>query len=101
MSDTWTFTCRNHRNKRWTKNKCGPGFIGRGVLAFEGDIDGKPAPFSFVKSESSLVELEAENPEYVREYRERFAVECDCPMSDLIKVAEEYQPHPGRDIRIA
>lgn len=99
MSDsTWTFTCRNHRNKRWTKTKCGPGFIGRGVLMFEGDVDGKPAPFSFVKSERTLAETP---PEYQREYRERYAVECDCPISDLVVVAREYQPHPSRDVRVA
>lgn len=87
---TWTFTCRHHRNLRWTKNKCGGGFIGRGVLMFAGDLDtGKPAPFAFTQSESSLRER---SPEYQREYRERYAVECDCPVSDLIVVRKHAVP---------
>lgn len=90
QSTTWTFTCRHHRHLRWTKNKCGGGFIGRGVLIFEGDLKtGKRGPISFVQCESSLKQREKDSPEYVREYRERFAAECDCPASDLIVYAKQ------------
>lgn len=81
---TWTFNCRNHPTYRWTKNKCGPGFIGRGVLIFHGEIGGKPAsPFNY--TEDSLLDF---NEDFRARYRKNYTPECDCLTSDLQKVAE-------------
>lgn len=86
---TWTFTCVNHPTYRWTKNKCGGGFIGRGVLSFEGDLETrKPGnPWGF--AERHMADLTAEQREH---FLERYTPECDCPFSDLRVVAREYQP---------
>lgn len=90
-SSTWTFACRNHPTYRWTKNKCGPGFIGRGVLIFEGDLaTGKPSdPFGTFESE-----IARRAPEDQAHYRARYTPQCDCRYSDLYVVAKEYQPFP-------
>ena len=91
---TWTFTCRNHPTYRWTKTKCGPGFMGRGVLLFQGDLaTGKPSS-AINFSESTLAGRPAD---YQAHYRSKYAVECDCPIEDLIVVAHEYQPFPAAE----
>lgn len=84
---TWTFSCINHPHLRWTKNKCGPGFIGRGVLIFEGDAQtGKPGDL-FGTMEGALAEWE---PEARDHFLKKYVPQCDCHYRDLYVVAEEY-----------
>lgn len=81
---TWTFSCQEHPTYRWTKNKCGPGFIGRGVLMFHGELGGLPASID-VYGEKRLSETPQEYQDW---YRQRYTPECNCPMSMLQVVAE-------------
>lgn len=99
---TWTFTCVNHPHLRWTKNKCGPGFIGGGVLIFEGDAErmasGGPFPMSQRRIDLLLFAgfLGDEGArKYAEDYLSRYVAECNCPMSDLRVHAKEYQPIPS------
>lgn len=103
-SSTWTFACRNHPTYRWTKNKCGGGFIGSGVLIFEGDLaTGKPgAPFGMSQRRLDAIAFsgflgEEGARDYVADFLTRYTPECNCPLSDLYVVAKEYQPFPKED----
>lgn len=83
--------CRNHPTYRWTKTKHGPGYIGAGVLMFDGEEGGKPSNPLFNVSESTL----AQQPQaYQDHYREAYTPECDCPFSDLEVIAEVDESAP-------
>ncbi len=96
MSDgTWTFSCAHHPNLRWIKTKCGPGYMGRGILMFQGDLEsGLPANPMIVLSEGGLSRHVLE---YQEHYREHYAVECDCPLSDLVTVAKKPLEFPVKE----
>lgn len=96
---TWTFTCVNHPTYRWDKNKCGGGFIGAGVLAFQGDLLTRlpGAPYGMSSLRLAGIEFwgylgDEEARDYAKRFREVYTPECSCPMSDLVVVAKEYQP---------
>lgn len=86
---TATYTCRHHPTLRWTKGKCGPGYMGRGVLRFLGEIGGLEAsPINMTENT-----LSARSEEFQQWYREKYVPECDCPFRDLV-VIEMVPDHP-------
>jgi hypothetical protein len=83
---TALLACKNHPHLRWRQTKYVlegkvSAYMGRGVLMFDGDTETgkKAAPFSSLM-ESSLARRE---PDFQTWFRENFAVECDCSVSDL------------------
>lgn len=100
---TWTYTCEQHPNLRWTRNKQGGGYIGGGVLIFEGCVEtlrrGAPFGMSQARFDSILFSGflgEEGAKEYAEKFLEHHVPECNCPMSLLRVIAEEYQPVPHR-----
>lgn len=79
-SGTAILTCANHPSYRWIQTKYGPGYMGRGVLMFQGEAGGQPAcPFNFTEAE-----LAQTSPANQAHFRKSFTPECDCPGSDLV-----------------
>ena len=94
---TAILTCRNHPSLRWTHTKyvlSGPSpYMGRGVLMFEGELNGLPACPVDVLSESSLAQRSEEFQEW---YRAAWVPECDCPVHDLEFVGWVPEAKPQR-----
>lgn len=90
-------TCKNHPTYRWTHTKYGPGYIGSGVLMFDGEEGGKPGS-AFNMNER---QIEEHGEEFAVAYRERWTPECTCPYGDLefLHWADEKPPASAEEAR--